>query len=95
VYPVNTAGVRTLNALNTEIRREHLHHAIVLVPGGVGWMNDGLDLTMNLPVSLYPDQDVLIAMDKTPALTECLRTHYPDRAFYSALPGTPPKITRK
>jgi hypothetical protein len=95
VYPANTAGIRALNALNAEIRREHLHHAMVLLPSGVGWMNEGLDLTMNLPVSLYPDQDVLVAMDKTPALTECLRTHYADRAFYTALPGSPVKITKR
>jgi hypothetical protein len=87
VYPNNTASVRTLNALNAEIRRQRIHHALVLVPSGLGWMNDGLDLTMNLPVSLYPNQDVLIAMDRTPALTECLRTHYSDRTFYTALPG--------
>jgi hypothetical protein len=94
VYPLNTASVHTLNALNAEIRRQHLHKAVVFVPSGAGWMNDGLDLTMNLPLTLYPNQDVLIAMDKSPDLTECVRTHYSDRTFYTALPGTPVRLKK-
>jgi hypothetical protein len=94
VYPNNTASVRSLNTLNAEIRRQGLHHAVVFVPSGVGWMNDGLDLTMNLPISLYPNQDVLIAMEKTPALTECVKAHYSDRTFYTALPGAQVQIKK-
>jgi hypothetical protein len=92
VYPNNTASVRSLNGLNEEIRREKIHHAVVLLPSGVGWMNDGLDLTMNLPLTLYPKQDVLIAMDRAPALTQCVRQQYPDRTFYTARPGTPLRL---
>jgi hypothetical protein len=93
VYPPNTASVHNLNGLSKEIRRSAIHHAVVLLPGGVGWPNDGLDLTTNLPVSLYPTQDVLIAMDKAPGSRQCLRENYPDRAFYTALPGAPPRLT--
>jgi hypothetical protein len=94
VYPNNTASVRSLNALNAEIRRQRIHNALVLLPSGIGWMNDGLDMTMNLPLTLYPDQDVVIAMDKSPILTQCVREHYSGRTFYTAFPGTTIQLKR-
>jgi hypothetical protein len=87
VYPINTFSVRNLNMLNAAIKRQQIHRALVLLPSGAGWPNDGLDLTMNLPVTLYPDQDVLIAMEASPDVDRCLREHYSDRTFYTALPG--------
>jgi hypothetical protein len=94
VYPNNTQSVRKLNALNAAIRREGIHHAVVLVPSGAGWKNEGLDLTMNLPLSLYPDQDVLIALDKTPSVTQCVRDEHPGWTFYTALPGDPIQLRK-
>jgi hypothetical protein len=94
VYPPNRSSVAELNAVNIAIKRERIHHAVVLLPGGVGWMNDGLDLTMNLPIALYPNQDVIIAMDKTPGLTECVRQHSADRTIYRAFPGTPVRFEK-
>lgn len=94
VYPNNTASVRSLNVLNAEIRRQKIHHAVVLLPSGAGWVNDGVDLTMNLPLTLYPNQDVIVAMDRTPALTQCVRDHHPERTFYRALPGPTVQLTR-
>jgi hypothetical protein len=47
------------------------------------------------PPWLYPDKDALVALDKTPTLTECLRTRYPQRTFTTAFPGSPPEVTRR
>jgi hypothetical protein len=92
VYPFNTAAVDSLNTLNEAIEQQGIHHAVVLLPKGMGWMNNGLDFTMNLPLTLYPDQDVIVALATTPELTQCLREHHPGRTIYTALPGPPVQI---
>jgi hypothetical protein len=50
---------------------------------------------MNFPVWLYPDKDALVAMDKTPTLSESLRTHSRDLPPCTTLPGSPRESTRK
>jgi hypothetical protein len=51
-----------------------------------------MDLTENLPLDLYPNQDVLIAIERGPELVRCVQEHYPNRRFYRALPGPPVQI---
>jgi len=53
---------------------------------------DVLDLTENLPLDLYPNQDVLIAIERKPEFTQCVRRNFPDRAIYKAY-GNPVVIT--
>jgi hypothetical protein len=94
VYPPNYESIRATANLRRDIRRYELHNAVVLLPTGVGWMNEGLDMTTNLPLKLYPDQDVIVAMDRNQALTQCVKNNYRGRVFYTALPGDPVKFTR-
>jgi hypothetical protein len=51
-----------------------------------------MDLTENLPLELYPDQDLLIAVDRGPEAVKCVRESYPQRTFYRALPEFPVRI---
>jgi hypothetical protein len=84
VYPHNRASVQSLNELFREIKKQRVHHAVVFLPPGAGWRNEGLDHTQNLPITLYPEQDVIIAMEKTPQLAQCVRKTQQGRAFYRA-----------
>jgi hypothetical protein len=51
-----------------------------------------LDITKNLPVDWYPDQDAIIAVDKGDA-PQCLKREFPSRVFYSAQGVDPVHIT--
>lgn len=70
-------------ALSTAISRAHLKNAIVLFPQGLTGF-DPKDLTKNLPIDLYPNQDVLIAIDRSEETEVCLRNAFPARQVYSA-----------
>jgi hypothetical protein len=94
VYPTNYQSVRFGALLHREILRQNLHHAVVLIPPSVGWVNEGLDMTTNLPLTLYPDQDIIVAMDRNPTLTQCVRNTHRDRVFYTAYPGSPVRFER-
>lgn len=80
-------------ALNTAIESMHLENAVVIAePGTTGF--DLLDLTTNLPIDLYPDQDAIIAIGKSPdAAAACLRSAFPDRRLYRASGNDPVRIT--
>jgi hypothetical protein len=73
------------SAVNRAIDDAHLDHAVVLVTSGTTSF-DALDLTTNLPIDLYPNQDVLIAIDRGQPqdAEECLRAAYPGRRLYRA-----------
>jgi len=73
------------SALNRAIDAAHLKNAIVLTQYGTTEFSD-IDLTTNYPIDLYPDQDVIIALDRQqPAeALQCLRAAYPGRRFYRA-----------
>ena len=63
--------------------------------GGVGLnTTDPLDLTENLPLDLYPNQDVLIAIDRGPEETRCAQEKYRGRKFYRAVATDPVRIVR-
>jgi hypothetical protein len=91
LYPGIYAHVHQHDSLNERIREMHIHHAVVMAQvGATGF--DPLDLTENLPLDLYPHQDVLIAIERKPEYTQCVRTNFPDRAVYRAT-GNPVVIT--
>ena len=85
VWPTVVDHTRRHSALNRAIDDAHLKDAIVVASDGTtGFSN--LDLTTNYPIDLYPDQDVLIAIDRqTPReAAECLRLAFPERKLYTA-----------
>lgn len=94
VYPFNYTMVQNENRLSLAIHEAHLHHALVLAPPHTGAV-DSEDLTKNLPLDLYPDQDVLVAVSKTPSLDQCVQRSYPDRALYRATGSQVVRLTRE
>jgi hypothetical protein len=93
VYPYTYQEVHGHNRLREAIEAADLHNAIVF--GGQGLnTTDVLDLTENLPIDLYPDQDVLIAIDRGEEETRCVQQKYRGRAFYRAIPTEPVRIVR-
>lgn len=91
IYPGFYSHVHQHDSLNQRIRDMDIHHAVVIaIPGATGF--DSRDLTENLPLDLYPNQDVLIAIARSPESTRCVRATFPDRAIYSAA-GNPVVVT--
>jgi hypothetical protein len=94
IYPSAYADVHSHNRLREAIDEStDLHDAIVMA--GVGFnTTDPLDLTENLPLDLYPNQDVLIAIERGSDETRCVREKYRGRALYRAVPTDPVRIVR-
>ncbi|MDP9035038.1 MAG: hypothetical protein M3O50_09540 [Myxococcota bacterium] len=86
VYPYNYADVHGHNRFRLALERAHLHNAVVFVSNGLV-NTDPMDLTENLPLDLYPEQDVLVALWRSEDLTKCVREQYPSRRFLRAVPG--------
>ena len=88
VYPYVSAEVHVHNLLTEALARAPLHQAVVF--GGYGFNNtDPKDLAEDLPLDLYPDQDVLVAVDGDPTQVRCVREQYPTRHLWRAVPGAP------
>jgi hypothetical protein len=88
LYPGIYDHVRRHDAVNARVRELGLHDAIVLTrPGTTGFSSQ--DLTENLPIMLYPDQDALVAIDTSPGIAQCLRRNFPNRRLYFAGGVTP------
>jgi hypothetical protein len=93
VYPTTYADVHEHNRLHDAIDAASLHDAVVF--GGIGLnKTDPMDLTENLPLELYPNQDVLIAIDLGPEGIRCVKEKYRGRTFYRAIPGDPVRLVR-
>jgi hypothetical protein len=94
LYPYAYADLHSHNRLKEAIEDStDLHNAIVF--GGVGLnTTDPLDLTENLPLDLYANQDVLVAIDRGPDETRCVQEKYRGRKFYRAIPTDPVRIVR-
>jgi hypothetical protein len=91
VYPATYADVQNHSRLHEALALLHLRSAVVFA--GAGLTNtDLMDLPENLPLELYPDQDLLIAIDRGPELERCVRELYPTRSLYRAVPGPPVQI---
>ncbi len=86
VYPVTYADVQLHNRLHEALAPLRLRNAVVFAGAGLN-NTDPADLPENLPLELYPDQDVLIAVDRGPEVTRCVREQFPNRSFFRALPG--------
>jgi hypothetical protein len=87
VYPYNYAQVRLRNVVFEAIEREGIHNAVVTISQG-STISDQLDLTQNLPLDLYPDQDVLVVSDPSPEMHACVKDLFPGRRFYRTV-GSP------
>lgn len=92
LYPINTQSVMTMEEVNDRIRDEGLHHVIVMVGQPTG-THDTLDFTQNLPLDLYPAQDVLITQPRSDAERECIRDTFVDRSLWEAH-GNPVRLTQ-
>jgi hypothetical protein len=91
VYPFTYNDVQTHNRLHEAIAKARLKDAIVFGNGTLT-DTDQLDLPENLPLELYPDQDVLIAVDHNADEMRCVRRAYPDRKAYRAVFGSPVRL---
>jgi hypothetical protein len=92
LYPYTYAEVKSRNRLHEAIDQAHMHDAIVLAGGGFN-NTDPKDLPENLPLELYPNQEVLIAIETEPEVVDCLRARYPLRRLYRAAPTNPVVIS--
>jgi hypothetical protein len=93
-YPTDADHTHRHSALNRAIESAHLRNAIVVAATGTTGFSDQ-DLTTNLPLDLYPDQEVLIAIDKSSPheAVACLRSAFPERRIYFASGIDPVAIT--
>ena len=94
MYPHTYADVHEHNRLHDAIDTLAPKHAVVIA--GTFGLNttDPMDLTENLPLDLYPDQDALIAIDRGPDETRCVQDKFRGRTFYRAIPGDPVRLVR-
>jgi hypothetical protein len=93
LFPFTYADVHGFNRLQDAIAVTNPHNAVIF--GGVGLnVTDPMDLTQNLPLDLYPNQDVVIAIDRGPEEERCVRQVYRGRTFYRAIPGEPARLIR-
>jgi hypothetical protein len=90
VYPCTSDDVKRRNWLHPAIDEAHLHRAVVFA--GHGPSSDVHDLAENLPLDLYPDQNVVLALDLGEDAARCVRDSYPDRSLYRAVLGPPVRI---
>jgi hypothetical protein len=81
------------NRLHDAIDLMSPHNAVVIGGSGLN-STDPMDLTENLPLDLYPTQDVIIAIDRGPEQTQCVQNYFRGRTFYRALPGDPVRLVR-
>jgi hypothetical protein len=97
IYPFAFADSQNHNRLHEAIAKAGLENALVFASASLT-DTDPMDLPENLPPELYPNQDVLIAVDHNPDETQCVRRMNPTRTVYRALPGmpgTPVRIVRE
>ena len=93
-WPTVVEHTRRHSGLQRAIAAMHLKDAIVVAAKGTTG-NDELDLTTNLPFDLYPDPNVIIAIDrqKPYEAVQCLTHAYPGRRIYTAEGYDDVKIT--
>jgi hypothetical protein len=94
VWPTASEHTRRHSALTRAIEKAHLLNAVVIARVGTTGFSPE-DLTTNLPIDLYPNQDVIIAIDRsTPEeAAACFRNAYPDRTLFAASGIEPVTIT--
>jgi hypothetical protein len=84
-WPTDYEHTRKHSALDRAIEDAHLKNAIVIGLHGVTGFSD-MDVTRNLPLDLYPDQDVIVAIDRDSEhdAAACLRDAFPTRRLFTA-----------
>jgi hypothetical protein len=90
MYRYTRLDVERHNWLRPTLDASGLHHAVVFATTVAA--SHALDLCENLPLDLYPDQDVLLAIDRGDESLRCVHEAYPDRALYRASIGPPVRI---
>jgi hypothetical protein len=91
VWPTVAEHTRRHGGLSAAIAQMQLKDAIVIAkPGTTGF--DSLDVTTNMPVDLYPGQDVIIAVERSADTSACLRRAFPGRKVFSASGADPVRI---
>jgi hypothetical protein len=83
LWPPAVAEAQRHSALIRAVEQKHLENALVFArPGTTG--NDPMDLPTNLPIDLYPDQPVIIAVESSIEAVSCVRNAFPRRRVYHA-----------
>ena len=80
---MNYDSVSKLEEINDWARDQKVKNALIMVEPHTGERGP-LDFTQNLPLDLYPRQNVLIASLQDPGAEQCLRLYFPNRSFYFA-----------
>jgi hypothetical protein len=86
IWPTVADQTKRHSALQRAVEDTHLTNAVVIATRGTTAFQE-IDLTTNLPVDLYPDQDVVVAIDRGTMMSEalqCLRYEFPQRRVYIA-----------
>lgn len=82
VYPYTYTCVLAHNRVREAIEAVNPHHALVLAQTFPDV--EPHDLTEDLPLELFPDQDIIVALRQSPEMERCIRDHFPDRTYYEA-----------
>ncbi|HEY5148085.1 MAG TPA: hypothetical protein VII82_15025 [Polyangiaceae bacterium] len=93
MYLHTYAEVHEHNRLHDAIDTTAPKNAVIVAGSGLN-MTDPMDLTENLPLELYPNQDVIIAIDRGPDETRCVQEKFKGRTFYRTIPGDPVRLVR-
>ncbi len=87
IWPGIHSFVVSHGKVEAGIQRENLHHAVVFV--GVDTSEwDIMDATENMPFQFFRHPDVVIAIDRDPNLTQCVKDAFPGRSYWRARRGT-------
>jgi len=84
-WPMVAEHTHAHSAIQRAVEHAELTHAIVIAADGTTSFAPE-DLPTNLPLDLYPDQDVIIAIDhdRPSEARACLRGAFPDRRIFIA-----------
>jgi hypothetical protein len=88
VYTPNRDDNLARNAVSRAAEREGLKNALVWLETDMGQRFDLRDLTRNLPVGLYPEQDVVYAIEGDLADRQCVSRMFPARRQYHTVGST-------
>jgi hypothetical protein len=83
IWPGIHAFITSHGKVQLAVERENLHHAVVFV--GVDTSEwDVMDATENMPFEFFHRPDVVIAIDRDPNLTQCVKEAFPGRSYWRA-----------
>ncbi len=83
IWPGIHGFITSHGKVQLAVERENLHHAVVFV--GVDTSEwDVMDATENMPFEFYHRPDVVVAIDRDPNLTQCVKDAFPGRSYWRA-----------